>query len=91
MIYATISAAHDALMNEFNVTQMQLTAVCAKLEEAVETDKAYLRDVFGNPMQQVEYENFQKKLMNLHRIKMGLSKKAEMLADAIADFDKHNW
>lgn len=91
MIYTTISTAHDALMNEFNVTQMQLTAVCTKLEEAVETDKAYLRDVFGDPIQQVEYENFQKKLMNLRRIKMGLSKKAEMIADAIADFDKHNW
>ena len=50
MIYATISAAHDALMNEFNVTQMQLAAVRAKLEEAVETDKAYLRDVFGDPI-----------------------------------------
>lgn len=91
MIYATISAAHDALMNEFNVTQMQLAAVRAKLEEAVETDKAYLRDVFGDPIQQVEYNNFQKKLTNLRRIKMGLSKKAEILSDAIADFDKHNW
>ena len=91
MIYATISAAHDALMNEFNVTQMQLAAVRAKLEEAVETDKAYLRDVFGDPIQQVEYKNFQKKLTNLRRIKMGLSKKAEMLSDAIADFDKHDW
>ena len=91
MIYATISAAHDALMNEFNVTQMQLAAVRAKLEEAVETDKAYLRDVFGDPIQQVEYKSFQKKLTNLRRIKMGLSTKAEMLSDAIADFDKHDW
>ena len=91
MIYATISAAHDALMNEFNVTQIQLAAVRAKLEEAVETDKAYLRDVFGDPIQQVEYKNFQKKLTNLRRIKMELSTKAEMLSDAIADFDKHDW
>ena len=91
MIYATISAAHDALMNEFNVTQMQLAAVRAKLEEAVETDKAYLKDVFGDPIQQVEYNIFQKKLTNLRRITMGLLKKAEMLSDAIADFDKHNW
>ena len=91
MIYATISAAHDALMNEFNTTQMQLVAVCAKLEEATEVDKEYLKDVFGDPIQRVEYENFQKKLMNLRRIKMGLSKKAEMLSDAIADFDKHDW
>ena len=91
MIYATISAAHDALMNEFNITQMQLTAVRAKLEEATEVDKEYLKDVFGDPIQRVEYEKFQKKLTDLRRIKMGLSKKAEMLADAIADFDKHDW
>ena len=91
MMYTTISAAHDALMNEFNVTQMQLAAVCTKIEEATEVDKGYLKDVFGDPIQRVEYENFQKKLMNLRRIKMGLSKKAEMLSDAIADFDKHNW
>ena len=91
MTYTTISAAHGALMNEFNVTQMQLTAVCAKLEEATEVDKAYLKDVFGDPIQRVEYENFQKKLTNLRRIKMGLLKKKHELADAIADFDKHNW
>ena len=91
MIYTTISAAHDALMNEFNTTQMQFAAVRSKLEEATEVDKAYLKDVFGDPMQRVEYNNFQKKLTNLRRIKMGLSKKAEMLSDAIADFDKHNW
>ena len=91
MIYATISAAHDALMNEFNVTQMQLAAARAKLEETTEVDKEYLKDVFGDPIQQVEYNNFQKKLTNLRRIKMGLSKKAEMLSDAIADFDNHNW
>ena len=91
MIYTTISAAHDALMNEFNVTQMQLAAVCMRLEEAAEVDKAYLKDVFGDPIQRVEYENFQKKLTNLRRIKKKKKKKAEMLSDAIADFDKHNW
>lgn len=91
MTYTTISAAHDALMNEFNVTQMQLAAVRAKLEEATEVEKEYLKDVFGDPIQRVEYENFQKKLTNLCRIKKGLSKKAHELSDAIADFDKHNW
>lgn len=93
MIYTTISMAHDALMNELNVTQMQLAAVRAKLEEATEVDKEYLKDVFGDPVRRVEYENFQKKLMNLHAnaIELGLSKKIEELADAIADFDKHNW
>lgn len=68
MFYTTISMAHDALMNEFNVTQMQLTAVHAKLEEAAEVDKEYLKDVFGDPIQRVEYENFQKNL----RIFVGL-------------------
>lgn len=91
MIYSTISLAHDALMNEFNMTQKQLTAVHRKLEEAVEKDKAYLRDVFGDPMQNVEYENFQKKVRNLRRIEMELSTKAERLADAITDFNEHNW
>lgn len=42
-------------------------------------------------MQQVEYENFQKKVMNLRAIELGLSKKAEELANAIEDFDKHDW
>lgn len=91
MIYATMSIAHDAMMNEFNMTQKQLAAVHRKLEEAIERDKAFLRDAFGNPMQQVEYENFQKKLMNLRRIETELSTKAQRLADAIADFDNHNW
>ena len=91
MIYATMSIAHDALMNEFNMTTKQLATVNKKLKEANETDKAYLRDVFGDPVQRVEYENFQKKLMNLRAIELGLSKKAEELADAIEDFDKHNW
>ena len=91
MIYTTISMAHDALMNEFNVTQMQLAAVHRKLEEAIERDKAFLRDAFGDPMQRVEYENFQKKVRNLRRIETELSTKAQQLADAIADFDKHNW
>ncbi len=86
-----MSIAHDAMMNEFNMTQKQLAAVNKKLKEAVERDKAFLRGPFGDPIQQVEYENFQKKLMNLRAIEMGLSKKAEELADAIADFDKHNW
>lgn len=91
MTYNTISLAHDALMNEFNVTQKQLEAVHRKCEEAVETDKAYLRDVFGDPLLKSEYENFQKKLMNLRRIETELSAKAQQLADAIADFNEHNW
>lgn len=91
MIYTTISMAHDALMNEFNTTQKQLEAVRRKLEEAVETDKAYLRDVFGDPIQRVEYEKFQKKLMNLRRIETELSTKAEQLTNALADFNEHNW
>ena len=91
MVYTTMSIAHDALMNEFNMTQKQLTAVRRKLEEAVETDKVYLTDVFGDPVQRVEYENFQKKVRNLRRIEMELSTKAERLADAIADFNEHNW
>lgn len=91
MIYATMSIAHDAMMNEFNMTQKQLAAVNKKLKEAAERDKAFLRDPFGDPIQQVEYENFQKKVMNLRAIELGLSKKTEELADAIADFDKHDW
>ena len=91
MIYTTISAAHDALMNEFNTTQMQLAAVHRKLEEAVETDKAYLKDVFGEPLLNAEYENFQKQVRNLRRIETKLSAKAQQLADAIADFDEHKW
>ena len=91
MIYSTISIAHDALMNAFNMTQTQLTAVHRKLEEAVERDKAFLRDAFGDPMQRVEYENFQKKVRNLRRIEAELSTKAQQLADAIADFNEHNW
>lgn len=91
MIYATMSIAHDAMMNEFNATQMQLAAVHRKLEEAVERDKAFLRDAFGDPMQRVEYENFQKKVRNLRRIETELSAKVQQLADAIADFNEHNW
>ncbi len=91
MIYSTISIAHDAMMNEFNMTQMQLLAARAKLEEAVEIDKAYLRDVFGDPIQQVEYDNFKKKLINLHRIEKELSIRSQMLSDAIEDFNEHNW
>lgn len=91
MIYSTIAIAHDALMNEFNMTQKQLEAVHRKMEEAVETDKAFLRDVFGDPLLNAEYENFQKKLMNLRRIETELSTKAQQLADAIADFNEHNW
>lgn len=91
MIYATMSIAHDAMMNEFNTTQTQLAAVNKKLKEAVERDKAFLRDPFGDPMQNTEYENFQKKVMNLRAIELGLSKKAEELANAIEDFDKHDW
>lgn len=91
MIYTTISMAHDALMNEFNMTQKQLEAVHRKLEEAVERDKAFLRDVFGDPLLNTEYENFQKKVRNLRRIETELFTKAQQLADAIADFDKHNW
>ena len=91
MIYATMSIAHDAMMNEFNMTQKQLDAVHRKLKEAVERDKAFLRDTFGDPMQKVEYENFQKKVMYLRAIERELSKKAKELADAIEDFDKHNW
>ena len=91
MTYPTIAMAHDALMNEFNMTQKQLEAIHRKLEEAVETDKAFLRDVFGDPLLNTEYENFQKKLMNLRRIETELSTKAQQLADAIADFNEHNW
>lgn len=91
MIYSTMSLAHTALMNEFNMTTKQLAAVNKKLKEAAERDKAFLRGPFGDPIQQDEYENFQKNLMNLRAIELGLSKKAEELADAIADFDKHNW
>ena len=91
MIYATMSIAHDAMMNEFNMTQKQLAAVNKKLKEAAERDKAFLRGPFGDPMQKTEYEDFQKKVINLRAIKLGLSKKTEELADAIADFDKHDW
>ena len=91
MTYYTMFLAHTALMNEFNKTQTQLAAVNKKLKEAAERDKAFLRGPFGDPIQQVEYENFHKKLMNLRAMEMGLSKKTEELADAIADFDKHNW
>jgi len=89
--YSTISIAHDTLMNRFNATQIQLLAVQAKLEEATKVDQAYLKDVFGDPVQRVEYENLQKKLMNLCRIEKELSIKKQMLADAIEDFDKHDW
>lgn len=91
MTYYTMFLAHAALMNEFNMTQKQLTAVNKKLKEAVERDKAFLRGPFGDPIQQVEYDNFQKKLMNLRAIEMGLSKKTEELANALEDFDKHDW
>ena len=91
MTYYTMFLAHTALMNEFNMAQKQLAAVNRKLKEAAERDKAFLRDPFGDPMQHAEYENFQKKVMNLRAIELGLSKKAEELADAIADFDKHDW
>ena len=91
MIYSTIAMAHDALMNEFNMTQKQLEAVHRKLEEAVETDKAFLRDVFGDPLLNTEYDNFLKKVRNLRRIETELSTKAQQLADAIADFNEHNW
>ena len=91
MTYATMSAAHDALMNEFNATNMQLSAVRKKFKESAEADKVYLKDVFGDPIRRTEYENFQKKLMNLREIETRLSKKAEELADAIDDFKKHNW
>ena len=91
MTYDTISLAHDTLMDEFNMTQKQLEAVHRKLEEAVKTDKAYLRDVFGEPLLNIEYENFQKKVRNLRRIETELSAKAQQLADAIADFNEHNW
>lgn len=46
MIYATMSIAHDAMMNEFNMAQKQLAAVNKKLKEAAERDKAFLRDPF---------------------------------------------
>jgi len=91
MTYYTMFLAHTALMNEFNMAQKQLAAVNKKLKEAAERDKAFLRDPFGDPMQNTEYENFQKKVMNLRAIELGLSKKVDELADAIADFDKHNW
>ena len=91
MTYYTMFLAHTALMNEFNTTQTQLAAVNKKLKEAAERDKAFLRDPFGDPMQRVEYENFQKKVMNLRAIELGLSKKVDELANAIADFDKHDW
>ena len=91
MTYYTMFLAHAALMNEFNMTQKQLAAVNKKLKEAAERDKAFLRDPFGDPMQNTEYEDFQKKVMNLRAIKLGLSKKVDELADAIADFDKHDW
>lgn len=91
MTYSTISIAHDALMNRFNATQIQLLAVQAKLEEATEVDQAYLKDVFGDPVQRFEYENFQKKLMKLCQIEKELSIRKQMLANAIEDFDKHNW
>ena len=91
MIYSTIAMVHDALMNEFNMTQMQLAAVHRKLEEAVETDKAYLKDVFGEPLLNAEYEIFQKKVRNLRRIETELSAKVQQLTDAIADFDEHKW
>ena len=91
MIYYTMFLAHTALMNEFNTTTTQLAAVNKKLKEADERDKAFLRGPFGDPIQNTEYEDFQKKVMNLRAIELGLSKKAEELADAIADFDKHNW
>lgn len=91
MTYLTIAMAHDAIMNELNATNMQLSAVRKKLKEFAEADKAYLKDVFGNPIQRTDYENFQKKLMNLRAIEMRLSKKAEELADAVDDFNKHNW
>lgn len=91
MTYYTMFLAHTALMNEFNMAQKQLAAVNKKLKEAAERDKAFLRGPFGDPMQQVEYENFQKKVMNLRAIELGLSKKAEELANAIEDFDKHDW
>ena len=91
MTYYTMYLAHTALMNEFNTTQTQLAAVNKKLKEAAERDKAFLRDPFGDPMQNTEYEDFQKKVMNLRAIKLGLSKKVDELADAIADFDKHDW
>ena len=91
MTYYTMFLAHTALMNEFNIAQKQLAAVNKKLKEAAERDKAFLRDPFGDPMLNTEYENFQKKVMNLRAIELGLSKKVDELADAIADFDKHNW
>ncbi len=91
MTYLTIAMAHDAMMNELNATNMQLSAVRKKLKEFAGADKAYLKDVFGDPIQRTEYENFQKKLMNLRVIETRLSKKAKELADAIDDFNKHNW
>lgn len=33
MIYATMSIAHDAMMNEFNTTQKQLAAVNKNLKK----------------------------------------------------------
>ena len=91
MIYSTISLAHDALMNKFNMTQMQLRAARAKLEEATELDKEYLKDSFGDPIRKVEYDNFKKKLINLHRIEKELSIKSQILSNAIGDFNEHNW
>ena len=91
MIYATMSIAHDAMMNEFNITQKQLAAVNRKLKEAAERDKAFLRGPFGDPIPQDKYENFQKRLMKLRAIELGLSQKTEELANAIEDFDKHDW
>lgn len=91
MTYSTMFLAHAALTNEFNMTTKQLAAVNRKLKEAAETDKAYLKDFFGDPVPRAEYENFQKKLMNFRAIELGLSKKAEELANALEDFDKHDW
>ena len=91
MIYSTIAMAHDALMNEFNVTQIQHTAVSKKLKENEEILRAYRNSPSSDLLRAEDIRKFEEKCAKLRTIEYQLSNKESRLADAIFDFNEHKW
>ena len=86
-----MAMAHNALTNELNICQAQLMAVRKKLKENWSTICACRNDPCSDVFRDFEIQNIEEKCDTLRKIEVELTNKELRLAEAIADFDKHNW
>ena len=91
MTYLTIAMAHNALSNELSVCQAQLIAVRKKLNENWTTICACRNDPCSDVLRNFEIQDIEKKCDALRKIEEELANKESRLANAIDDFNKHNW